>query len=245
MTDGVHRHIGRRARSRVGLPIAAATTIAVLGGLRADAPWAGAADPARRALASQDSPVDHGAHTWSAPTVLAECRLASRPRVAFPSEGPAKSTGAGAILWASDPAPCGSTSLRSAPWGLSIAVLGSTDRPTVVRTQSLGRASPTSVAAVGASFGRVAIAAASATHGPAGGAIALLQGRTARPDWQRQTVRSNLPPALAHAYLADVAIAAVAPGPKIEVRVERHFQLDFGGARSIAIQNGAVSALTA
>ncbi|MDQ6810756.1 MAG: hypothetical protein M3Z95_02505, partial [Actinomycetota bacterium] len=115
-----------------------------------------------------------------------------------------------------------------------------------MRTQSLGGASPTSVAAVGASFGRVAIAAASATHGRAGGAIALLQGRTtARADWQRQTVRSNLPPALAHAYLADVAIAAVAPGPKIAVRVERHFQRDFGVARSIAIQNGAVSALTA
>jgi hypothetical protein len=226
--------------------MAAAATIAALGGLHAATPSTGAASRAHRALESQGSLVGRSSRAWSAPGVLAECRLASGPRVAFPSEGPATPTGTGAIVWASDPAPCGSSSRRSAPWGLSVAAVGSIDRPTLVSTQSLAGASPITLAAVGASFGRVALTAASATHEAAGGAIALLQGRTtARSGWPRLTVRSDLPPALAHGYLGDVAIAAVAPGPEIDVRVERYYQHDFGRARPIPIQNGLVTALTA
>ena len=247
MIDGVDRHTGRRARrrSRAGLPMVAVATIAAAGG-HAAAPSAAATSRAHRALGSQDSFVGRSSRAWSPPGVLAECRLASGPWVAFPSEGPATSTGAGAIAWASNPTPCGSSSPRSGPWGVSVAAVGSTDRPTDVSTQSLGVASPITLAAVGASFGRIALTAASATHESGRGAIALLQGRTtARLGRPRLTVRSDLPPALAHGYLGDVAIAAVARGPEIDVRVERYYQHDFGPARSIPIKNGPVTALTA
>jgi hypothetical protein len=51
--------------------------------------------------------------------------------------------------------------------------------------------------------------------------------------------------ALARAYLGDVAIAAVVPGPAIAVRVQRFFQHGFGSVRSIPIHAGRVTALTA
>jgi hypothetical protein len=238
----------RRAHRRfgTGLPTAAAVAIAALGGLYAATPSAAANSPSRRALGSQGSSVGRSSRTWSAPDVLAECRLASGPRVSFPSEGPATPTGAGAIVWASAPTPCGSSSPVAAPWGLSVAAVGSTDRATLVSTQPLEGASPFALTAVGASFGRVAVAAANATHEPAGRVIALLQGRTtAWPGWSRLTVRSDIPPALAHGYLGDVAIAAVAPEREIDVRVQLHDQHDFGRARSTPIQSGPVTALTA
>ncbi len=214
--------------------------------LRAATPPAGATGGAHRALAGHGSSVDGGSRAWSAPAVLAECRLASGPRVVFPSEGAATATGTGAIAWASDPTPCVSSSSRSALWGLSVAALGSTDRPTLVSTQSLDSASPVTLAAVGASFGRVALTAASAAHDSTAGAIALLQGRaTSRPGWPRLMVRSDLPPALTHAYLGDVASAAVTRGPQIDVRVERYYEHDFGRVRAFPIGSGRVTALTA
>jgi len=217
-----------------------------IGGVHATTPAAGAISRAHRALASQDSLVGRNSRAWSAPVVLAECRLASGPRIAFPSEGPATPTGTGAVVWASNPAPCGSSAPRPAPWGLSVAALGSTDRPMLVSTQSLEGAAPITLAAVGASFGRVVLTVASAIHESAGDAIALLQGHTtARPGWPRLALGWDLPLALTRGYLGDAALAAVSPGPRIEVRVERFSQHGFGRARSIPIRAGRVTALTA
>jgi hypothetical protein len=248
MIAGVDRHTGGPAhrRSRVGQLMAAAAAIAALGGLHAATPSARADGRARRAPGSQGASVGRSPRAWSAPGVLAECRLASGPRVAFPSEGPATPTGTGAIVWASTAPRCGSSSARSARWVLSVAAVGSTDRPTLVSRQQLEGAFPFTLAAVGASFGRVALTAASATDESAAGTIAVLQGGTTPGfGWSRLTARSALPPALAHGYLGDVAMAAVAPGPEIDVRVERHSGHEFGRARSIPIRNGPVTALTA
>ncbi len=195
---------------------------------------------------------------WSDPTVLAECALAGGPQVAFPSEGPSTPTGAGAIVWASDPSPCGSPSASStgASWGLSVAALESTDRAQLAGTQPLARWSGTGLAAVGASFGRVAVAAAVQPSGASGaGATVVLQGgatvaRRGRAS-QPLGLASSLPGsesesafALTRAYLGDVAIAAVVPGPAIAVRVERFFQRGFGPVRLIPIHAGRVTALT-
>jgi len=205
---------------------------------------AGAARPAPARAPGAGDPPDGGA--WSAPAVLAECGLAGGPRVAFPSEGPATPTGPAAIVWASDPSPCGPSAPTSAPSGLSVAAVGPTDRPTLMSTRSLEGAFPITLTAVGASFGRVALTAASATPQAGDGAVALLQGRAnARAGWPRTTLRSVVPPALARGYLGDVAVATLAPGPEIEVRVQRYYEHAFGRARSIPIQNGPVTALTA
>jgi len=101
------------------------------------------------------------------------------------------------------------------------------------------------MAAVGASLGRIALAAVDTSGISGGGAIALAQGRASDPPaWSRPLAGSGPPLALGRAYLGDVAVAAVTPGPSIAVRVERHFASDFGPPRSIPIGAGAVTALT-
>jgi hypothetical protein len=88
--------------------------------------------------------------------------------------------------------------------------------------------------------------AANAAPGSAGGAAALLQGRTVDPSrWPSTMVGSDPPRALTRAYLGDVATAALAAGPAIAVRVERYSQPDFGQPRSVPIRAGRVTALTA
>jgi hypothetical protein len=184
-------------------------------------------------------------HAWSAPRVLARCALAGGPQVAFPSEGAAKPTGEGAISWLSDPAPCASRSGRSGRWGVSVAALRSTDQAKFAGVQSLQDRPGLTLAAIGASLGRIALAGGGTSRMPGGGGIALLQGGASDPAaWSRLLAGSGPPLALGRAYLGDVAIAAVAPGPTIAVRVERHFQAEFGQPRSIPIGPGAVTALT-
>jgi len=184
-------------------------------------------------------------YDWSVPRVLARCELAGGPQVAFPSEGPTRPTGDGAILWVSQPTPCGSPSRVPAQWGLSVAALGSTDQAKLAGVRSLEDLTRPGLVAVGASFGRIA-AAAGASSGTSRGAIALMQGRANEPSaWSRLTAGSAPQLALTRAYLGDAAIATVAPGPAIAVLVERYFQTHFRQTRLIPIRAGRVTALIA
>lgn len=240
--------LGLPASTRLALALAVASILA-LGGLpsagtavRADA-RAHAADGANDSLAGV-SPTG-----WSDPSVLARCVLASAPLIAFPSNSPSTLTGAGAVVWASDPSPCGSSAVppARAAWGLSVAAIGLTDRAKLTSTRSLGGWLGAGLVAVGASFGRVAVAAA--VHPPgsnAGEEIAVAQGRATQPLASPTSLPAPDPPfALTRAYLGDVAIATVVAGPAIAVRVQRYFRPDFARARSIPIGAGPVTALTA
>jgi hypothetical protein len=74
----------------------------------------------------------------------------------------------------------------------------------------------------------------------------VLQGRATGPFGSPVLLAAHdVPPALTRAYLGDVAIATVAPGPAIAVRVERYFRSSFERARLIPIPAGRVTALTA
>ena len=183
---------------------------------------------------------------WSDPRILARCGLVSGPQVAFPSESPATPTGVGAIVWASEPISCGPSSPPSASWTVSVAALGAAGHATLATTQPLGKRFGGDLAAVGASFGRIAITAAATTHGSPESANVVIQGRAIDPSrWPSMMVESDPATALTRAYLGDVAIAATAPGPAIAVRVERYFDRDFGQARRVPIAAGPVTALTA
>jgi hypothetical protein len=115
-----------------------------------------------------------------------------------------------------------------------------------VSTQSLGARFPIELTAVGASFGRIALAAASPASGSAGSANALLQGRAVDPSrWPSMMIGSGPRPALTRAYLGDAAIAALAEGPAIAVRVQHRSEPDFGQPRLVPIRAGRVTALTA
>ena len=184
-------------------------------------------------------PTGH-ARIWTAPRVLARCAVAGGPEVVFPSEAATRPIGDGAISWFSDPAPCGS---RSGHRGVSVAVLGSADRAILTGVQSFGDQSGPALAAIGATRGRIALAAGG---GSGGTAVRLLQGYASDPSaWPPVLVGPSTQFALVRAYLGDVAIASAAPGPSIAVLLERFFQSRFGRPRSIAIGAGAVTALTA
>jgi hypothetical protein len=182
---------------------------------------------------------------WAAPGTLPGCPPVAAPRVVFPSEGPSHPTGAGAIVWSSR-ASCGGGEQASTagPVSLSLSALGSGERVARQRAQPLQLPSAPVVTAVGASFGRVAVALAPAQAGAGGAQPSVLQGvagATLTP-----VVRGGIgrPLALARAYLGDVALASVTPGA-ISVRVQRYFRHRFGPARSIPIGAGRVGALTA
>jgi hypothetical protein len=247
-TVDVHAGRGAHSRWRARLPTAAAASVIALCGLHSSSPSAAATNGSQRALGGHGSPV-RSKRYWSDPEVLARCGLASGPQVAFPSESPATPTGIGAIVWASELTSCGSRSRRSprsAHWAISVAAVGPAGGARLVSTQPLGAQSPVELTAVGASFGRIALAAANPTAGSAGGANALLQGRTVdRSRWPSATIGSGARPALTRAYLGDAAIAAIAAGPAIAVRVQRSSEPDFGQPRLVPTGPGRVTALTA
>jgi hypothetical protein len=181
---------------------------------------------------------------WSTPRTLQRCGVVAGPLVAFPSDSPSSPTGAGAIVWASSRARCGPADGSSADSGataLWTAAIGADGAASTGLTRSLA-AQPASgaLASVGASFGRVAVAAAApravtVLQGSAGGVLtASLSAPTA-----------GQPFSLTRAYLGDAAIATVAPGHAIEVRVQRYFHRGFGPVRSIPIGRGRVTALAA
>jgi hypothetical protein len=100
---------------------------------------------------------------------------------------------------------------------------------------------------VGASFGRIAVAAPSASSsGSTPEATAVLEGRANRPLGTSGPIAGgSVPPALARGYLGDVVIATVVPGPAIAVRMQRYFSARFAPARLIPLPPGQVTALSA
>jgi hypothetical protein len=182
-----------------------------------------------------------GGGGWSSPTPLSRCGAAIGPRVAFPGESPSIPTGPGAIVWAQDPACAGGSA--QAALGVSVAALGPDERTALSGSELLPVSPSGTLAAVGASRGRVAVAVT--LGGPASSpSTALLQGKATGPLGAGTVISGSLF-SLAHAYLGDAAIATVLPGVAIEVRVERYFRSDFGQPQRIPIEAGRVSALTA
>jgi hypothetical protein len=228
----------------------ASASVAALAGLVSGTAAVKAATRAQRTSGAHDPPVSAASPpAWSSPSTLAECELANGPQVAFPSDSPSTATGAGAIVWASDPSRCGAPTppLAHAPWGLSVATLGPTDRARLTSTQSLAGWSGLRSVAVGGNLGRVAVAVSPDGSGAsAGGGTAVLQGRATSPLGPPMLLAGAQPPfALSRAYLGDVAIATVVAGPAIAVRLERYFRPGFARARLIPIHAGRVTALTA
>jgi hypothetical protein len=182
---------------------------------------------------------------WAAPGTLAGCPPVAAPRVVFPSRGPSDATGAGAIVWSSR-ASCGdgAQGSTSGPVSLSLSAVGSGERVGRPSVQPLRLPSAPLVTAVGASFGRVAVALAPAQTSAGGVQPSVVEGAAVGKLTSviRDRVGGQL--ALARAYLGDVALASVTPGA-IRVRVQRYFRHRFGPARSIPIAAGRVTALTA
>ena len=248
------RHARGRVRGRARSTLAtaaSAASVGVLCGLPCPAASAAETGGPQGAAGGEGSLVSGGSRHWSAPVVLARCDFAGDPqlggpRVAFPSESPSTPTGLGAIAWASAPNACEPGSARPDRWAVSVAALGSDDRARLTGTPSFDGRAGTELSAVGATLGRIALVAANVGAASAGSAAAVLQGRAAdAARWASVTLGSNAPPALARAYLGDVAIASVRPGPAIAVSVERHFQSEFGAPRLVPIAAGPVTALTA
>jgi hypothetical protein len=208
-----------------------------------------AVTPSSRAARGGEATAGAQRSAWSHPSTLDACAAAVGPQVAFPSESPSVATGPGAIVWASEGSRCEPSSTPSprAPWGLALAALGPADQATPRRARSLGTSSPVALAAVGCSFGRLAVAVALRGAGArAPGRIALLQGRATRALGVAASLGgAGVAPALTRAYLGDAAIATVAPGPTIAVRMERYFRPSFARPQLIAIPPGRVTALTA
>jgi hypothetical protein len=202
-------------------------------------------------LASQASLAGGGAQGasssgWSSPRRLSTCAAAVGPRVAFPSESPTIPTGPGAIVWAEDPACAGGpTQPTQTPLDISLAALGPGERPALTGSAPLPGASTGGLAVVGASEGRVVVAAALRRNGSTP-ALALMEGRATRP-LGAATLLSGKGPlfSLARAYLGDAAVATVQPGVAIEVRVERYFRSGFEAPLRIPIGPSPVSALAA
>jgi len=152
--------------------------------------------------------------------------------VSFPTEAATRPVGDGAITWTCASSP--------ADTGVSVAVLGATDRARLISVQSLGAPSGSSVAAIASTRGRIALLA---PDGP-GSAGGLLQGHARdRSAWPREHIGSPAPVTVGRGILGDIAIAGPAPGPSIGVRVERYWESGLEQPRSIPIGPGALTAL--
>jgi hypothetical protein len=181
---------------------------------------------------------------WAAPGKLPGCPPVAAPRVVFPSRGPSDATGAGAIVWSSR-ASCGGTQgSTSGPVSLSLSAVGSGERVAKPSVLPLQLPSAPLLTAVGASFGRVAVALAPGKAGAGAMQPSIVEGAAAGKLTRVTRDRVGRQVALARAYLGDVALAWVTPGA-ISVRVQRYFRHRFGAARSIPIAAGRVTALTA
>jgi hypothetical protein len=183
-----------------------------------------------------------GAGSWSAAATLAAgCSVGGAPQVAFPSASPQLPTGPGAIVWSSEPSRChgGSSAALRSPSSLVLAALGPSERPTLTTARPLAGAFAGQLAAVGGSFGRVTIGAASRDPGAA---VTVLQGRSTRPLGSPALVERGSLIALAHGYLGEAALATL-HGATIAVRVERHYLRGFGPTRLVHLPRGRVTAL--
>jgi len=165
--------------------------------------------------------------------------------VAFPSEAPDRPTGPGAIVWSSQQSRCGRRAGAAGSQSkLTVARLGSSGRPGRGLTRELAGALSGEPAAVGASFGRVAVAVGLRPETQAGARTVQLREGRAPPFPKAALSDPGAPFSLARAYLGDVALATVGRGA-IAVRVQRYFMRGFGAARLVPIGRGTVGALYA
>jgi hypothetical protein len=212
------------------------------------APTGSAASTARTVGAAQARASGAGVSGgWAPVATLPGCPPIAAPVVVFPSEGPSHPTGAGAIVWSSLASCGGAQASTAGPVSLSLSALSSGssgERVAGPSAQPLRLAAAPLAGAVGASFGRVAVALAPAQAGAAAGQPSTLEGVAKGKLTPVLPGGMGAPLALAHAYLGDVALASVTPGA-IGVRVQRYFAHRFGPTRSIPIPAGRVSALTA
>jgi hypothetical protein len=183
---------------------------------------------------------------WSAASELARgCSLTGPPLIAFPSEAPSDPTGPGAIVWLDDPAGCGANARAGASATVTLAALTRREHPLTPTSSSLPGTLSGQLGAIGATFGRVALAAGTRAAADGGGQAVLLQARAgdglhaASP-----LVAPGQPFSLTRAYLGDAALVTVQPGA-IAVRVERHYASSFAPARLIPIGPGPVTSLVA
>ena len=148
-------------------------------------------------------------------------------------------------MWAAPSGGCSGAQARThGEWALSVAAIGAGDMPAPARTQPLGTSRAPSLSAVGAGLGRVTVLAAAEEPRRAAIAVIGAQGRAGAKRWSQLATRSSAAPALARAYLGDVAIAARS-GPRLIVRVQRYNSRRWGATRSIPLSPGPVTALTA
>jgi hypothetical protein len=202
--------------------------------------------------------VGKGGGVWSPPSALLGCALPPGPRIAFPSEGPSAPTGPGAIVWISRgrcglPAPAEPHPARGAPLSVLRAPLNSSGQASTSSEsiQPLETGRPADLAAVGASFGRLAVAVVTRSAQAGGRQSTLLQGRAGRVLAKESLPPGAFPAALTRAYLGDAALASVVGSDGtnhrqlIAVRAQRYFQHRFERLRTISIPAGRVTALTA
>jgi hypothetical protein len=180
-----------------------------------------------------------GPGAWSVPRVLSRCASVP-PAVAFPSAAPSLASGRGAVLWVNDPSACGAP--RASGSTLTVAALSAGERARALNAGGALPFAPATLQVVGGSHGRItALAGAQGAR-----RFVLLQGHAGGRGRMAPVLSGQSPaPALARAYLGDVALATVTPAPAIDVRVQRYFKGSFAPMPPIAIHASPVSALTA
>ena len=181
-----------------------------------------------------------GQGPWSAPAQLTACAGAAQPaRVAFPSDSPTHSTGAGLVAWANGPRCAGGEGTR-------VSAVGPADVPVAAARAAAGAAAGALLAlrsfvVSGAPFGDVVLAGASAR----GSGDALLEGVAGAPlraPGVTAGAGGGASPVLASAYLGDVALAAPAQAHGgLRVRVQRWFAHAWGPWRTIEATGAAGS----
>jgi hypothetical protein len=182
-----------------------------------------------------------GARYWSLPATLSDCPAGGAPRVVFPSDSPSQSTGAGAVVWEASAGCPGGAGARVAAIGAG-GTPGATVIPATPGGRRLALGGP--LVAGGAPAGQVAIAGASPER-PAQGT--LVEGPAQGP-FATLTGFSDVPVALATAYLGDVAFASTPVSGRdagaVRVRWQRHYASSFGPAVTTTTGDGAIHALT-
>ncbi len=190
-----------------------------------------------------------GATPWSAPAVLSTCPALAPAHVVFPSDGPSRATGAGAIVWSATSACPGGEGARVAAIGAG-DIPGSSDIPRTAAGHAIAPRGP--LLADGAPHGQLAIAG-STPGAPADGL--LIQGAAGGPFAPLLPAEgSSAPMALATAYLGDLALASPPAGGTasggehaagLRVHVERFFTHRFvRNVRTGAGSTGPLRALT-
>lgn len=224
--------------SRLASTLAAACGLAVAIALTVAGP------PARTATKEALERAHQSGAPWSAPAALSACPAPAPAHVVFPSDGPSRATGAGAIVWSAGSGCPSGEGARVAPIGAG-DVPGASAVPRTAAGHAIAPRGP--LLASGGPRGQIVIAGSS----PGAPADALLiQGAAGGPFAALQPAGgASAPMALATAYLGDVALAAPPAGGEgtgaLRVHVERFFARRFVRNAAAGVRAaGAVQSLT-